>query len=210
MTERGNHITIFSVGHSTHTYEGFLALLRHVGVTAVADVRTSPYSRHYSHFNREVLKDELKLDKIAYSFLGKELGGRPRDREFYCEGVADYEKMATSDDFKKGIDRLIEGSTKYKIAMMCSERDPLDCHRCLLVGRALAEKNISVKHVLSNGKVVNQIEVEKRLLELASGHSDDLLVPKDERLADAYRQRARRVAFSEARLAGPSDPIAAE
>ena len=81
-----------------------------------------------------------------YVFLGKELGGRPNKRRFYCDGVADYKKMAQASEFKKGLDRVIEGAKKYRIALMCSERDPSDCHRCLLVGRALATRDSREAH----------------------------------------------------------------
>jgi uncharacterized protein (DUF488 family) len=210
MMEHGDYLTVFSVGHSTHTYDRFLALLRHAGVTAVADVRTAPYSRHFPQFNRATLKEELKFDKIAYSFLGKELGGRPSGSGFYCEGVADYEKMATSDDFRKGIERLLEGAKKYRIAMMCSEHDPLDCHRCLLVARALSARHVAVNHILPNGKLLTQSDIEKRLLEMSGGEVDDMFIPPEERLAAAYRQRARKIAFVEPRSSDLKGPLAAE
>ncbi|MGO9234229.1 MAG: DUF488 family protein [Methylocella sp.] len=202
--------TIFSIGHSTHTYERFLALLRNAGVTAVADVRTAPYSRRFPHFNRATLKQELKVDRIAYSFLGKELGGRPSGSEFYCEGVADYEKMVTSEDFQKGLDRLLEGAAKYKIAMMCSEHDPLDCHRCLLVGRALKARHVCVHHILSNGKLYTQTEIETRLVEMSGKEADDMFISQEEKLAAAYRQRARKVAFAIPGLSDSKGPLAAE
>src|SRR5580658_741578 len=111
--------TALTIGHSTHSYERFLALLRSAGATAIADVRTAPYSKHFSHFNRDVLKEELRHDGIAYSFLGKELGGRPRDSRLYCDGVADYERMAATADFKEGLHRVLQGAQKYRIALMC-------------------------------------------------------------------------------------------
>src|SRR5690242_5342765 len=115
---------VLTIGHSTLSWDRFIALLRTAGVTAIADVRTSPYSRLNPHFNREELREQLRLDGVSYVFLGKELGGRPSERRFYCDGVADYEKMAQSIDFGKGVDRLVDGAKKYRIALMCSERDP--------------------------------------------------------------------------------------
>jgi uncharacterized protein (DUF488 family) len=200
---------VITIGHSTHSWERFVALLRGANVTAVADVRTSPYSRLYPHFNREDLREELRSAGISYVFLGKELGGRPSERRFYCEGVADYEKMSQAPEFNKGLDRVIEGAKKYRIALMCSERDPLDCHRCLLVGRALAQRDIRVKHILDNGNVVSQDEIENKLLELSGRNVDDFFAPRVERLATAYRERARKVAFAEPQP-GPNGPIAAE
>lgn len=200
---------IYTIGHSTHSTEQFLNLLRRHSITAVADVRTLPYSRHYPQFNRESLKQELRSNGISYVFLGKELGGRPSERRFYCEGVADYEKMAQTADFGKGIDRVLEGAAKYRIALMCSERDPLDCHRCLLVSRALAHRGVNVTHILDNGYAANQDEIEDRLLKVSGRNVDDFFAPRSERLAVAYRERARKVAFAEPHP-DPGGPIAAE
>ncbi|OOO17850.1 DUF488 domain-containing protein [Rhizobium sophoriradicis] len=188
---------VLTIGHSTLPYERFLELLRQASVTAIADVRTAPYSRHFPQFNRETLRDELRLDQIAYVFLGEELGGRPKDKRFFCDGVADYEKMAMTKDFARGLDRVVEGSKKYRIALMCSEHDPLDCHRCLLVGRALHERGIAVRHILGNGATVDQVAVEARLMKMSGKNNSDLFDPPAERLAAAYRDRAMKVAFAE-------------
>lgn len=192
---------VLTIGHSTHSWERFVALLQEADVTAIADVRSSPYSRLFPHFNREELRAELRTDGISYVFLGKELGGRPNERRFYCEGVADYEKMAQASEFNEGLNRVIDGARKYRIALMCSERDPLDCHRCLLVSRALAQRGVRVSHILDNGRVVDHAEIEDRLLELSGRNADDLFAPRPERLAAAYRERGRKVAFAE-----PADP----
>jgi uncharacterized protein (DUF488 family) len=209
MTFKATTLEVFTVGHSTLSYERFIALLRHAGVNAVADVRTSPFSRHFPQFNRDTLKSELRLDGVSYVFLGEELGGRPRDRMLYRDGVADYEKMATCEGFGKGLERVVEGAKRYRIALMCSEHDPLDCHRCLLVSRALVKKGVRVSHILSDGIVASQARIEDRLLELAGRKSDDLFAPPEDRLAAAYRDRARKVAFPEPQPA-PRGPVAAE
>jgi uncharacterized protein (DUF488 family) len=137
-------VEVLTIGHSTLPYERFLELLRRASVTAIVDARSAPYSRQFPQFNRETLSNELRANGIAYVFLGTELGGRPSERQFYHDGIADYERMSRSADFGKGLDRVVEVATKYRIALMCSERDPLDCHRCLLVGRALAQRGIRV------------------------------------------------------------------
>lgn len=188
---------VLTIGHSTLPYERFLELVRKAGVTAIADVRTSPFSRHFPQFNKDTLKDELRMDGIAYSFLGKELGGRPTGRQFYCDGVADYERMAQSPDFERGLGRVLEGARKYRIALMCSEHDPLDCHRCLLVGRALAERGVAVKHILSDGTIADQHDIEERLLVFAKQENTDMFLSRDEQLAEAYRKRGRKVAYAE-------------
>jgi uncharacterized protein (DUF488 family) len=197
-------IDVLTIGHSSHPWERFVALLRSANVTAVADVRTSPFSRRHPHFNRDTLRDALRQEGISYVFLGKELGGRPADRNFYCDGVADYEKMARETEFHKGLDRVVDGARKYRITLMCSEHDPLDCHRCLLVGRALAERGVRVSHILGDGKIVGHTVIEDRLLELSGRNTDDLFALRAERLTTAYRERARKVAFAAPRPDGPT------
>jgi uncharacterized protein (DUF488 family) len=202
-------LEILTIGHSSRSYESFVELLRGASVTAIADVRTAPYSRRFPQFNRDSLRSELRLDNIAYVFLGEELGGRPKDKAFFCEGVADYEKMAQAANFKKGLQRVVEGANKYRVAMMCSEQDPLACHRCLLVGRALHERGVAVKHLLLDGAVVDHRDIEKWLIE-RSGRSDgDLFESEEKQRAAAYRKQSSRVAYSE-RKAPVTKPIAAE
>lgn len=202
-------VEVLTIGHSTLPYERFLELLRRANVTAIADVRSAPYSRQFPQFNRETLSNELRADGIAYVFLGKELGGRPSERQFYCDGIADYERMARTVDFARGLERVIEGAKKYRIALMCSERDPLDCHRCLLLGRALAQRGLRLGHILGDGRVVSHSEIEDKLLELSGRDTDDFFAPRAERLAVAYRERGRKVAFAEPQP-DPGGPIAAE
>ncbi|RAI42829.1 DUF488 domain-containing protein, partial [Rhodoplanes roseus] len=127
---------------------------------------------------------------------GDALGGRPRDRSFYCEGVADYERMAQAPEFRAGLDRVVGGAGKYRIALMCAERDPLTCHRCLLVGRALAARGVGVRHVVDDG-TLTQSQIEDALLALAGHAGEDLFAPRSERLALAYRAQGRKHAFEE-------------
>ncbi|MEA2920192.1 MAG: hypothetical protein QOF07_155 [Bradyrhizobium sp.] len=191
------NLTVFTIGHSAHSYEHFLSLLRAAEITAVADVRTTPFSRHFPHFNEATLRSNLKLDGISYVFLGRELGGRPSGQDFYCNGVADYEKMANTETFASGIKRVIEGAKKFRVALMCSEHDPLDCHRCLLVGRALFGQGVELVHILGDGSSVSHKAVEDKLLKLAGRSSDDLLMTASERLSAAYRDRSLKVAYAE-------------
>jgi uncharacterized protein (DUF488 family) len=186
---------ILTVGHSAHSREYFTTLLRNAGVTAVADVRTVPYSRRYPHFGRERLSTALLESGIHYVFLGKKLGGRPDDPTMFRDGAADYEKMAGTDEFAEGLDCVIEQAGQHRLALMCSEHDPLDCHRCLLVARALAERSVAVDHLLRDGSTMPHAEVENRLLGFLRQGAEDLFAPRATQLAAAYRERARRVAF---------------
>lgn len=186
-----------NIGHSRHPLERFIALLQEAQVTALADVRSAPMSRFSPQFNKSALANSLAGHGIDYMFLGKELGGRPARPEMYTEGRADYEKMAASPEFRAGLARLIEAAGRLRVAAMCSEADPLDCHRCLLVGRALAEAGHDLAHILASGEIVSHAEIEERLLALEQLADDDLLMrSRADRLAEAYRSRARKAAYA--------------
>jgi uncharacterized protein (DUF488 family) len=200
---------ILTIGHSNHTWNRFAALLRGAGVTAIADVRSSPYSRHAPQFSRDSLVASLREEGIAYVFLGKQLGGRPASKALFCDSVADYERMAATPEFAAGLDRVIEGASRYRIALMCAERDPLGCHRCLLVGRRLRERGVEVGHILADGTVQPHEAIESRLLRVTGISDDDMFAPPAERLSHAYRARARKVAFA-GQQAEPREPAAAE
>jgi uncharacterized protein (DUF488 family) len=195
--------SILTIGHSKHTIEQFTALLVEARVTAVADIRSAPISRFSPHFNKGALATSLAEQNITYVFLGRELGGRPQESGMFTLGVADYEKMAASEPFRAGLKRLTLGEEQYRIAVMCAEADPLDCHRFLLVGRALAGAGIDVGHILASGDVISHAQAEERLLHLERLTEVGLLLrSREERLAEAYRSRGCKVAYS--RPAKPS------
>jgi uncharacterized protein (DUF488 family) len=184
---------LLTIGHSNLPAEDFMALVQGAGVTALADVRSVPFSRRFPWFSGGKLAARLQGADIAYLPLGDALGGRPRDPALYCEGVADYEKMAATPPFRAGLDRLGEAMGRFRLCVMCAEREPLDCHRCLLVGRALAERGFALGHILIDGTIEPHAATEDRLLG-RSGGADDLFGARAERLAAAYRGRARKVA----------------
>lgn len=143
---------LFSIGHSTQTLEHLVKLLRQYGVEVVADVRTSPFSRFNPQFNRRDLQLSLRQAGIDYVFLGKELGGRPDGEEFYDpEDHVLYGRMAETSLFRAGLSRLLDGARQYRVAMMCSEEDPAECHRFLLITRVLHSEGIQVTHIRADG-----------------------------------------------------------
>src|SRR5262245_3956504 len=187
---------ILTIGHSRHPWERFTALLEGADVETIADIRSAPRSRFSPQFNKEAMAAALAARNIEYLFLGSELGGRPQSQALYTDGVADYDKMAAAPEFRLGLERLMEAAARRSVAAMCSEADPLECHRCLLVGRALAEQGADVRHILASGKVVTHAEVEDRLLSLEKLADADLLASsREERLAEAYRARARKAGY---------------
>jgi uncharacterized protein (DUF488 family) len=187
---------ILTIGHSNHPVEHFLALLQGAGVTAVADVRSAPHSRHVPQFNHDAVKAALRGAGIAHVYLGKELGGRPQNKQQYRDGVADYEKIAATAAFQAGLRRVLDGAATHRVALMCAEQHPLDCHRCLLVGRALAAWGARVRHVLPDGSMLTQADIEADLLRRTGRDKEDLFMSPEERLATAYREYAHKVAFA--------------
>ena len=145
---------LFSIGHSTQPLESFLRLLEDYHIEVVADVRTAPYSRFNPQFNRRDLEFGLKEHGLGYVFLGRELGGRPEGEEFYDpDGHVLYGRMAETTEFKVGLGRLVDGAARYRVAMMCSEEDPAECHRFLLITRVLYGQGIRVDHLRKDGTV---------------------------------------------------------
>jgi len=185
---------LFTIGHSNYPMECFLELLRGAGVTAVADVRSMPSSRRYPWFSKARLSERLEAEGIAYVPMGDQLGGRPRDPALFREGVADYEAMARTPEFRAGLDRVGEGARKFRVCLMCAEREPLDCHRCLLVSPALAARGYSICHILADGSIEPHAATEERLLALVRDDAD-LFANRSERIAAAYRRRAGTAAF---------------
>lgn len=197
---------ILTIGHSNHDWGRFVNLLKGAGVTAVADVRTSPWSRHTPQFNRETLGGALKAEGVAYVFLGAELGGRPEGAHLFDDGVANYEAMAGQPAFQQGLERVVNGARTHVVALMCSEREPLDCHRCLLVSRRLRMLGLEVSHIHADGAIEAHTATERRLLVCEGLDHDDIFESRESQLARAYIQRARKVAYAEA-VAG--DTVAA-
>jgi len=186
---------LFSIGHSNSSAERFVALLHDAGVDVIADVRSVPASRHFPWFSKNNLAARLAAAGIDYAAMGDTLGGRPRDESLYRDGVADYEAMAMQGEFRSGLGRLIDAATKSRVGLMCAEREPLDCHRFLLIARRLAERGLAVGHILHDGSIEPQAETERRLLALAGQDCDLFATGQAERLAAAYRRRAHAVAF---------------
>lgn len=184
-----------TIGHSNIPPDRFIALLQNAGIAAIADVRTTPLSRFCPWFSGKNLAPLLAQNSIGYLPYGAALGGRPQSPALYCDGVADYEAMANEPEFQTGIERLQQIMARSRVSLMCAEREPLDCHRCLLVARRLAERGLTIGHILHDGTIERHAATEQRLLALDGDGGDLFAAGQDERLAAAYRRRARAVAF---------------
>ena len=188
---------VLTVGHSNHPLETFVSLLRQHGVTTLADVRSAPYSRFNPHFNRKSLDAALQAHGIAYIFMGHALGGRPEDRSCYENGRVRYDRLARTPLYREGIERVIETAEIERLALMCAEKEPLDCHRTLLVGRTLADRNVAVAHILADGALEPHDEAMDRLLDSVGLPAGDLLHSREELIEEAVAQKEGRIAHTE-------------
>lgn len=188
---------LFTIGHSNHPIDAFIELLRRHGVTAVGDVRSHPYSRYVPQYSREPLKAALAQAGIAYVFLGKELGARSENPACYKQGKVQYDCLAKQPQFSEGVKCVIEGLRKHSIALMCAEKDPLDCHRTLLVARKLHEAGLEVAHIHSDGSLEDHTMLESRLLKVCKMPEGDMFKPRDEFVSEAYAIQGERVAYQD-------------
>jgi len=188
--------TVYTIGHSTHSITTIVDLLKSSGIAAVADVRSTPYSRRNPQFNQEFLKKNLRHCGIAYAFLGVELGGRGNgDSEYDEDGRIKYQSIADSALFRQGLRRIDSGSARMRLALMCAESDPLDCHRGILISKVLMSQGTWVAHIHADGQLEPHNVAEKRLLKLFGLHEADLFRTEDQLLAEAYERQEARIAY---------------
>ena len=198
MTKSMKETRIFTVGHSTHEFEDFVSLLKLHGIDAVADVRSVPYSRWQPQFNREALAKALKGQGLAYVFLGEELGARSGDSGCYEKGRVKYRKIAETPLFRAGIARIRNGCSRWRIALMCAEKDPLVCHRTILVARELVAGGAKVAHILEDGMLEPHKATMKRLSEQLRLPVQDLFLTAEELEDRAYAAQEQRIAYLDA------------
>jgi uncharacterized protein (DUF488 family) len=188
---------LYTIGHSNHPIEAFIALLQLHGVTAVGDVRSHPYSRYAPQYSRDPLKAALARMGVAYVFLGKELGARSKNPDCYEQGKVQYDRLARQPEFAEGIRRVTQGMQQRSIALMCAEKDPLECHRTLLVARKLHEAGVEIAHIHADGSLEDHRMLESRLLDVCKLPAGDMFKQRDEFISQAYAIQGERVAYQD-------------
>lgn len=186
--------TLYSIGHSNHSIAVFLALLRQHDITALADVRSHPYSHFVPHFSQDALQAALVETGIDYVFLGNEFGARSRNPACYSEGKIQYELLAQEPAFAHGIQRVMECMASHRVALMCAEKDPLECHRSILISRNLFEMGIIIEHIHADGSLESQDMLESRLLAVYNLPIGDMFKDRQYFVAEAYRLQGQRIA----------------
>ena len=195
--------SVLTIGHSNHPLERFLELLRQHQVSAVADVRSTPFSRTNPQYNRDALRTSLTPLGITYVFLGKELGARSDDPLCYEAGKVQYDRLAMTDLFLRGLTRIHEGAEKFRLALMCAEREPLDCHRTILVARHLELRGYEVKHIHGSGDLESNSDAIVRLIKHLKIPAADMFRSDDDVIAEAYKRQEERIAYT-IRPSGPN------
>lgn len=191
-------LSVFTIGHSNHPAEMFLGLLLRHGVEEVVDVRSTPHSRYNPQFNRKALQAALAAAGVGYVFMGEELGGRPANPSCYdSEGRVQYDRLAETEAFKEGVRQVVRWAGERRLALMCSEKEPLACHRTLLIARTLTARGVAVSHIFADGGLESHAAAMNRLLDrLQLPRDGDLFRSGEQLVADAVSRQAQRVAYA--------------
>ena len=187
-----------TIGHSVYEIDDFVSLLKKNGVDTIVDVRSTPYSKFASQYNREYLKRYLKDNDIYYIFMGDMLGARYEDKSLlFDDGSVDFKKVQNTKSFQDGITRLDKGIIQgYNISLMCSEKEAFDCHRFGLISEFLVKNSIDVNHIYPD-KIIPQKNLEEKLSKKYDKHIDYLgLETSKSPLAQAYEFRNKDIAYN--------------
>ncbi len=201
--EKNKQLSCYTIGHSNQTIEDFVEKLKQHKINCVVDIRSSPQSKHNPQFNKISLQEEMKKHSIVYIYIGDLLGGRYDNPQLlYPDGKVNYKKVRELDSFKKGINRIINGIEKgYILTLMCSEKDPYNCHRFVLISYQFSKMSVTVKHILEDGEIIFNADLEKQLmLEYKTKYQQEHLFNKSsiisDNIEDAYEERNREIAYT--------------
>ena len=181
---------LYTIGYAGFCIQDFIDLLKYKKIQVVIDIRSIPYSKHFSEYNKENLQAFLKGYDIYYRNYAKEFGAQQENKDYYSEeGFLDFKEFSLSESFKSGINKLKTIMEKdYVFVLMCSEKDPFECHRSIMVSRSFEKSVYRVNHLLLNGDVITQEKIEDRLLDKYFPNKQLSLFGTDT-LAQAYRKR---------------------
>jgi len=159
--------TIYTIGHSVHEIDYFIELLKKYDINLVLDVRSSPYSKYAPQFNKKNIEEKLEENGIHYNFVGDSFGARQKNPNLYSkDGIVDFDKVRESIKFKATFNKVIDNINNANMVLMCSEKEPIDCHRSILISKAFYRKGINIQHILADGEIETQKDLENRLLSL--------------------------------------------
>lgn len=194
--------TVYTIGYTAFDIDSFISKLKELGVSCLIDVRSIPVaSDFYKMYSKQVLEPILKKNNILYVNFAKEFGARQPSKIFYEKyGYLNFEEFIQSDEFLSGVSRIKKGiNLNHKFVLMCAEKDPLTCHRAIMVSRGLQEQGLNVKHILTNGGLETHGELEKRLVELYFASNNQILLFDEtsdaEKLKRAYANQNAKIGY---------------
>lgn len=158
---------IYTIGYSGFDIESFISTLKKYNINSLIDVRSNPHSKIYLDYNKEVLKKVLSKNKIYYKNYVREFGARQLDTQYYTNGYLNFTLFTQSEQFREGIKKILDSiPLGYSFVLMCSEKDPIFCHRNIMVAREFYKNGVEIKNILSDGSILTQQEIEKRLVDM--------------------------------------------
>ncbi len=186
---------LLTIGHSNLSVEQFAHNLARSEVSSVFDVRSLPYSRYNPQYNKEALEDTLVARGFGYLFMGAQLGARPPEASLYANGKVVYARLAQTGRFQSALQAVRQAAASSRIALMCSEKDPLTCHRCILICRHLRARDLDICHILDDGAIESHECAEDRLLGILGMSEPSLFETREERIERAYDLQGDRIAY---------------
>jgi len=193
---------LYTIGHSQHDLDYFIHMLKTYGINYLLDVRSTPYSQFAANYNREQIKAVLNDVEIQYTFMGTYFGARPDDKELYTkEGYLDFEKARKAERFQTGVENVVKGiRAGNKIALMCTEKDPIECHRAIMVARTFYERGIDVQHIMADGVLQSHDVLEQRLLNMYCPDRHQISLFEDSKtdeecLREAYQRHNAKIGY---------------
>jgi len=193
---------IYTIGYSAFSINEFIETIKNFGISCVIDVRSSPFSNYYADYNKDTLERTLKEHNILYRNYANEFGARQTDPMFYSGDIVDFDKFIKSAQFLEGVSKVNKGIERgYSFVLMCAEKDPIKCHRSIMLGKGFSENGFDVKHIVSKTEIESQRELEERLLEMY--HHDRFQLTffceeqsDSELLADAYKKQNLAIGYN--------------
>lgn len=198
-------IEIYTLGHSNYPFDKLIEILKKYNINCVVDIRAIPYSKYNTQYNKELFQENLKKLGYTYIYMADEFGAKRKTRESYNdEGYADFERVILEDDFKKGVQRLKVGCDKgYKIVLLAAMQEPIRCPRAILVGRELVKEGFNVKHIMHEGDLKSQVDLEELLLEKYFDQRNQLTIDallgngmsRDDMINESYKLANKEIGY---------------
>jgi uncharacterized protein (DUF488 family) len=188
---------LYTIGYTAFdNIETFIRTLKINNIEAIADVRSIPKSNYRPEFSKDYLQKLLKDNDIKYVFLGDNCGARINDPACYVNGQVSYDRIKETTFFKQGLERILNGLNKYTISLLCAEKDPIFCHRDILVCRNLKPYGVNIQHIISEEIIELNLRTENRLLKHLKLNADDFFMSYEDRLNLAYDKQGNKIAFN--------------